>query len=118
MVGEGVNLKETEITCTCIYSMGSNFHVQVLYISHTQSNCILRHRFSLVPRPSVQYSLIPRLSRNVNMYRGESQVSFVCKHDVIKIGSKQKGKFFAHCSTNYAITLSVYDIQCPIARYM
>ena len=25
------------------------------------------------------------------MYRGESLVSFLCKHDVIKIGLKQKG---------------------------
>ena len=25
---------------------------------------------------------------------------------------------FACCSTNYASTLGVYDIQCPIARYM
>ena len=36
-------------------------------------------------------SLIPRLSRNMNMYRGESLVSFLRKHDVIKIGPKQKG---------------------------
>ena len=36
-------------------------------------------------------SLIPRLSRNVNMYRRQSLVSFLRKHDVIKIGLKQKG---------------------------
>ena len=36
-------------------------------------------------------SLIPRLSRNANIYRGESLVSFLRKHDVIKIGLKQKG---------------------------
>ena len=36
-------------------------------------------------------SLVPRLSRNVNMYRVESLVSFLHKHDVIKIGQKQKG---------------------------
>ena len=36
-------------------------------------------------------SLVPRLSRNANMYRGESLVSFLRKHDVIKIGPKQKG---------------------------
>ena len=35
-------------------------------------------------------SLIPRLSRDVNMYRRESLVSFLRKHDVIKIGPKQK----------------------------
>ena len=39
----------------------------------------------------VIHSLIPRLSRNVNMYRVQSLVSFVRKHDVIKIGQKQKG---------------------------
>ena len=36
-------------------------------------------------------SLVPRLSWNVNMYRAESLVSFLRKHDVIKIGLKQKG---------------------------
>ena len=36
-------------------------------------------------------SLVPRLSRNVNMYHVESLVSFLRKHDVIKIGQKQKG---------------------------
>ena len=36
-------------------------------------------------------SLIPRLSRNANMYHVESLVSFLHKHDVIKIGQKRKG---------------------------
>ena len=36
-------------------------------------------------------SLVPRLSWNVNMYCRESLVSFVRKHDVIKIGPIQKG---------------------------
>ena len=36
-------------------------------------------------------SLVPRLSRNANMYRVESLVSFVRKHDVIKIGQEQNG---------------------------
>ena len=54
-------------------------------------------------------SLVPRLSRNTNMYRVESLVSFVRKHDVIKIGPKQKR--FARCSTNYASMLGVYDID-------
>ena len=40
-------------------------------------------------------SLIPRLSRNVNMYRVESLVHFVRKHDVIKIGQKLKAEFCA-----------------------
>ena len=52
------------------------------------------------------------------MYRVESLVSFVRKHDVIKIGQKQKGNVFARCSTNYASTLGVYDIRRAIARYM
>ena len=38
-----------------------------------------------------QSSLVPRLSQNANMYHVESLVSFVRKHDVIKIGQKQKG---------------------------
>ena len=37
---------------------------------------------------SIYGSLIPRLSRNVNMYRGKSLVSFLCKHDIIKIEPK------------------------------
>ena len=36
-------------------------------------------------------SLIPRLSWNANIYRAESLVSFLRKHDVIKIRPKQKG---------------------------
>ena len=39
----------------------------------------------------LQGSLVPRLSGNVNMYRRESLVSLLRKHDVIKIGLKQKG---------------------------
>ena len=40
-------------------------------------------------------SLVPRLSRNANMYRMESLVSFVRKHDISKIGQKQKGNVCA-----------------------
>ena len=36
---------------------------------------------STVRRP---YSLVPRLSWNVNMYRAENLVSFVRKHDISK----------------------------------
>ena len=39
-------------------------------------------------------SLVPRLSRNANMYRVESLVSFLCKHDVIKIRQKQKDNVY------------------------
>ena len=40
----------------------------------------------------IPFSLVPRLSQNANMYRGESlvHVSFLRKHDVIKI---KKAKF-------------------------
>ena len=43
------------------------------------------------PLNSHDASLVPRLSRNANIYRMESLVSFLRKHDVIKIGPKQKG---------------------------
>ena len=39
----------------------------------------------------IKPSLVPRLSWNPNMYHRESLVSFLRKHDVIKIGLKQKG---------------------------
>ena len=42
-------------------------------------------------RERIKNSLVPRLSRNANMYRGEGLVFFLRKHDVIKIGPKQKG---------------------------
>ena len=42
-------------------------------------------------RDLVLFSLVPRLPWNANMYRGESLVSFLRKHDIIKIGSKGKG---------------------------
>ena len=54
------------------------------------------------------------------MYRGERLVSFLRKHDVIKIGLKQKGNVFhvVQHPTLYASTLGVYDIRRPIATYM
>ena len=48
------------------------------------------------------------------MYRGESLVSFLRKHDLIKMEPKQKGNIL-RCSINYASTLDVYDIRRPIA---
>ena len=50
-----------------------------------------------VPSKLHNDSLVPRLSRNANMYRVESLVSFVRKHDVslIKIGQKQNGNVCA-----------------------
>ena len=72
--------------------------------------CTSRYQVSLIPRPPLECwrgvwawdmyqvathynSLVPRLSRNANMYRVESLVSFVRKHDVIKIGQKLKATF-------------------------
>ena len=39
----------------------------------------------------VYCSLVPRLSWNVDMYRRENLVSFLCKYDVTEIGLKQNG---------------------------
>ena len=63
-------------------------------------------------------SLIPRFSWNTNMYRAESLVSFLRKHDVIKIGPEQKGNILRVVQLTMSSTLSVYDIRPPIARYM
>ena len=52
------------------------------------------------------------------MYRGESLVSFLHKHDVIEIGLKQKGNVLCGVQPTMCSTLSVYDIQFPITRYM
>ena len=48
---------------------------------------LFTYSHTAVSRPhltSKNASLVPRLSRNSNMYRGESLVSFLRKHDVIK----------------------------------
>ena len=44
-------------------------------------------------------SLVPRLSQNVNMYRAESLVSFLHKHDVNQNRAKTERQRFARCST-------------------
>ena len=69
-------------------------------------------------RCHVYPSLVPRLSWNANMYRAESLVSFLRKHDVIKIGPKQKGNVLRVVQPTMSSTLGVYDIRPPIARYM
>ena len=51
------------------------------------------------------------------MYRVDSLVSFVRKHDVIKIGQKQKGNILRVFQPT-ASTLGGYVIQRPIVRYM
>ena len=64
-------------------------------------------------------SLVPRLSWNAKMYRGESLVYFLRKHDVRNQNkTKTERQCFARCSTNYASTLGVHDIRRPIARYV
>ena len=68
----------------------------------------------LATRPS----LVPRLSWNANMYRAESLVSFLRKHDVIKIGPEQKGNILRVVQPTMGSTLGVYDIRRPIARYV
>ena len=63
-------------------------------------------------------NLVPRLSWNANMYRVESLVSFLRKHDVIKIGPEQKDNILRVVQATMSSTLGVYDIRPPIARYM
>ena len=59
----------------------------------------------------MSHRLIPRLPWNVNMYRGESLVSFLCKHDVIQIGLKQKGNILCVVQLTMRSALGVYDIR-------
>ena len=49
------------------------------------------------------------------MYRKESLVYFLRKHDIIEIGLKQKGH--VALPTMHS-TFGMYDIQPPIARYV
>ena len=55
-------------------------------------------------------SFVPRLSWNANMYHWESLVSFLRKHDVIKIGLKQKGNVLHVVQPTMRSMLGVYDI--------
>ena len=59
----------------------------------------------------MSHRLVPRLSWNVNMYRGESLVSFLRKHDVIKIRPKQKGNILRVVQLTMRSALGVYDIR-------
>ena len=62
-------------------------------------------------------SLILRLSWNTNMYRRESLVSFLHKHDIIEIGLTQKGNVLGVVQPTMCLMLGVYDTQPPITRY-
>ena len=59
----------------------------------------------------MSHRLVPRLPWNVNMYRGESLVSFLHKHDVIQIGLKQKGNILCVVQLTMCSALGVYDIR-------
>ena len=63
-------------------------------------------------------NLVPRLSRNANCTRVESLVSFLRKHDIIKIGLKQKGNVLRVVQPTMHSTFGEYDIQPPITRFM
>ena len=67
---------------------------------------------------SITSNLVPRLPWNANLYHWESLVYFLRKHDVIKIGLKQKGNILYIVQPTMRSTLGVYDIQLPITRYM
>ena len=51
-------------------------------------------------------SLVPRLSQNANCTCVESLVSFLRKHDIIKIGLKQKGNVLR------IVQPTVFNAQC------
>jgi len=68
-------------------------------------------------------SLVPRLFWNVNIYRAESLVSFLCKHDVSKIGPNKKATFCAFfnqlCFNARCVCYSTPDsyirvVSCPL----
>ena len=52
------------------------------------------------------------------MYRRESLVYFLRKHDVIEIGLKQKDNVLQVVQPTIRSTLGVYDIQPSITRYI
>ena len=62
-------------------------------------------------------SLVPRLSQNMNMYCGESLVYFLRKHDIIKIGPKQKGYVVQPAMLQHSECMifdARYVVICPI----
>ena len=52
------------------------------------------------------------------MYHGESLVSLLRKHEIIKIELKQKGNVLRVQPTMLQHSVRVYDIRRLIARYM
>ena len=68
---------------------------QTLVIKHCLGIISIFQEHPCTYKMGIWTSLVPMLSWNANIYRAESLVSFVCKHDVIKIGQKQKGNICA-----------------------
>ena len=99
------HLYDVAIENECTLSDALVHTVDVRFCILTQ-NCIIR------------ISLVPRLPQNTNVYHGESLVSFLRKHDVIKIGPEQKGNILYIVQPTMSSTLCVYDIRPLIARYM
>ena len=68
---------------------------QVNKICHCNSADLISTTEHLILWDMPYTSLVPRLSRNANIYCRESLVSFLRKHDVIKIGLNRKATFCA-----------------------
>ena len=108
------------LVCSLVPSYG--WFVALRFSFSVYQVCLVpRHSYLVLPRVwerdyclyvcvCVCVSLVPRLSQNANMYRVESLVSFLHKHDVIKIGPKQKG--------NVLHIVQPTTLQRPIARYV
>ena len=82
---------------TGIPRMG-DMNIHITWLPHVRTGPKKKNRSPAPVFDRLQYaksSLVPRLSWNANIYRAESLVSFVRKHDVSKIGQKQKGNVCA-----------------------
>ena len=90
----------------------SSWHNQWLY------SMVWYHR--LLQLKFQKCSLIPRLpcSGTQMCICEESLVSFLCEHDVIKVGPEQKGNILRGVQPTMHSTLGVCDIWPPIARYV
>ena len=76
---------------SCFIAMESALMSCFIAMESALMSCFIAVESALMSCFIAEFSLVPRLSRNANMYRTESLVSFLRKHDVIKIGPKQKG---------------------------
>ena len=80
---------QTKNFCPENETLGPSVYADTLF--HKCSHTVTMWYWRLVSQTQSFCSLVPRLSWNANMYCTESLVSFLRKHDVIKIGTKQKG---------------------------